>query len=217
MKKLLWLLPALCAIAVTLSLTGCTTAYYAVNETFGVYKRDLLRKRVIAARDDQKEAQAQFKDALTRLKEITQFDGGKLEKTYNSLKGEYDDCAKQAETVHKRIRDVESVAADLFAEWDKENGQIGTPSLRTASRQQLVDTKQRYEELHNALVSAEETMTPVLRQFNDYVLYLKHDLNAQAVASLKGEAASITTEINRLIEQMNKSIARADEFVKGMK
>ena len=200
-----------------MNLTGCSTAYYAAYEKFGVYKRDLLKKRVIEARDGQKAAQAQFKDALTRLKEITQFDGGKLEKTYNSLKGEYDDCAKQAETVHKRIRDVESVAADLFAEWDKENGQIGTPSLRTASRQQLVDTKQRYEELHNALVSAEETMTPVLRQFNDYVLYLKHDLNAQAVASLKGEAASITTEITRLIEQMNKSIARADEFVKGMK
>ena len=217
MKKFLWLLPALCATAFVLNLTGCSTAYYAAYEKFGVYKRDLLKKRVIEARDDQKAAQAQFKDALTRLKEITQFDGGKLEKTYNSLKGEYDDCAKQAETVHKRIRDVESVATDMFAEWDKENGQISTPSLRSASRQQLVDTKQRYEELHTALVSAEETMTPVLRQFNDYVLYLKHDLNAQAVASLKGEAASITTEITRLIEQMNKSIARADEFVKGMK
>jgi len=217
MKKFLWLVPALFATAFILNLTGCSTAYYAAYEKFGVYKRDLLKKRVIEARDDQKEAQTQFKDALTRLKEITKFDGGNLEKTYNALKGEYDDCSKQAETVHKRIRDVETVAADLFAEWDKENAEISTPSLRTASRQQLVDTKQRYEELHNALVSAEETMTPVLKQFNDYVLYLKHDLNAQAIASLKGEAASITTEINRLIEQMNNSIARADEFVKGMK
>lgn len=216
MNKILWLIPALLTAVCVLHLTGCSTAYYATYEKFGVYKRDLLKKRVIEARDDQKEAQAQFKDALTRLKDITKFDGGKLEKTYNSLKSEYDDCSSQAEKVHKRIREVETVAADLFAEWEKENAQIGTPSLRSASRQQLVDTRQRYEELHNALVSAEETMTPVLKQFNDYVLYLKHDLNAQAIASLKGEAANITTEINRLIEQMNKSIARADEFVKGM-
>ncbi len=199
-----------------MNLTGCSTAYYAAYEKFGVYKRDLLKKRVIEARDDQKEAQTQFKDALTRLKEITKFDGGNLEKTYTSLKGELEDCTSQAETVHKRIREVESVASDLFAEWEKEIGQISTPSLQSASRQQLSTTKQRYEELHNSLVSAEQTMTPVLRQFNDYVLYLKHNLNAQAVASLKGEAANITTEINRLIEQMNKSIARADEFVKGM-
>ena len=199
-----------------MNLTGCSTVYYAAYEKFGVYKRDLLKKRVIEARDDQKEAQTQFKDALTRLKEITKFDGGNLEKTYTSLKGELEDCTSQAETVHKRIREVESVASDLFAEWEKEIGQISTPSLQSASRQQLSTTKQRYEELHNSLVSAEQTMTPVLRQFNDYVLYLKHNLNAQAVASLKGEAANITTEINRLIEQMNKSIARADEFVKGM-
>ena len=216
MKKFLWLLPALLATAGILHLTGCSTAYYAAYEKFGVYKRDLLKKRVIKARDDQKQAQAQFKDALTRLKEITKYDGGKLEKTYNSLKSEYDDCSSQAETVHKRIREVESVAADLFAEWEKEDAQISTPSLRNATRQQLADTKQKYDELHNALVSAEETMTPVLKQFNDYVLYLKHDLNAQAIASLKGEAASITTEISKLIEQMNNSIARADEFVKGM-
>jgi len=50
----------------------------------------------------------------------------------------------------------------------------------------------------------------------DYVLYLKHDLNAQAIASLKGEATNIQSEISRLIESMNLSITRADEFVKNM-
>jgi len=88
--------------------------------------------------------------------------------------------------------------------------------LRDASRQQLTTTRQHYEELHTALFKAEQSMTPVLRQFSDYVLYLKHNLNAQAIASLKGEAASIQGEITRLIEEMNRSIARADEFVKGM-
>ena len=216
MKKLFYILPALLAAVLILNTTGCTSVYYSAYEKIGVYKRDLLKKRVIEARDDQKEAQTQFKDALTRLKEITQFDGGKAESAYRSLKGEYDDCVKQADTVRGRIRAVESVASDLFAEWEKENGEISTPSLKSASRQQLADTRQRYNDLHSALVSAEETMTPVLRQFNDYVLYLKHNLNAQAIASLKGEATNIQAEIGKLIEQMNKSIVRADEFVKGM-
>ena len=89
--------------------------------------------------------------------------------------------------------------------------------LREASRRELVATRQRYDELHAALAAAEQSMTPVLTQFNDYVLYLKHNLNAQAIASLQGESASIQTEITRLIEQMNQSIARADSFVKQMK
>lgn len=216
MKKLNLLLPALLAAVVILGATGCSSVYYSAYEKIGVYKRDLLKKRVIEARDDQKEAQTQFKDALTRLKEITQFDGGKAESAYRSLKSEYDDCVKQADTVRGRIRAVESVASDLFAEWEKEIGEISTPSLAAASRQQLATTRQRYNDLHSALMSAEQTMTPVLKQFNDYVLYLKHNLNAQAIASLKGEATSIQTEITKLIEQMNKSIARADEFVKNM-
>ena len=215
MKKFLYLLPVLLAAMLLVNTTGCSSLYYLTYEKFGVYKRDLLKKRVIEARDDQKEAQTQFKDALTRLKEITKFDGGQAETAYRSLKGEYDDCVKQADVVHGRIRAVESVAGDLFAEWEKEITEISTPSLASASREQLATTRQRYNELHSALVSAEQTMTPVLKQFNDYVLYLKHNLNAQAIASLNGEATNITAEINRLIEQMNKSIARADEFVKG--
>jgi hypothetical protein len=216
MKKLFYLLAALLAAVLLFNTTGCRSVYYSAYEKFGVYKRDLLKKRVIEARDDQQAAQKQFKDALTRLKEITKFDGGEAERAYQQLKSEYDDCVKRADTVRSRIRAVESVSSDLFAEWDKENGEISTPSLRDASRKQLATTKQRYDELHTALVSAEQTMSPVLRQFNDYVLYLKHNLNAQAIASLNGEAASIQTEISRLIEQMNQFIARADEFVKQM-
>jgi hypothetical protein len=199
-----------------LSWGGCRSTYYAAYEKFGVYKRDLLKKRVVEARDDQKKAQEQFKDAMTRLKEITKFEGGALEKRYNSLKSEYEDCGSRAAAVRSRIREVETVSSDLFAEWEKEIQQIGTPSLREASRQQLQTTRQRYNELHTALVSAEQSMEPVLKQFGDYVLFLKHNLNAQAIASLKGESASIQNEIARLIEQMNQSIARADEFIKTM-
>jgi hypothetical protein len=207
----------LIALSVAMLTSGCSSLYYSAYEKFGVYKRDLLKKRVAEARDDQQEAQTQFKDALTRLKEITKFDGGELERAYGSLKSEYDSCVSSAESVHKRIRDVETVAEDLFKEWDKEIGEMGTPALRDSSRQQLTATKERYNELHRALVNAEQSMTPVLSQFKDYVLYLKHNLNAQAIASLKGETTSIQNEINRLIEQMNSSIARADEFIKTFK
>jgi len=153
---------------------------------------------------------------MTRLQEITHFDSGDQGKHYNALKKDYSECVSRTEAVHKRIRDVETVSADLFAEWEKEIQQIGTPSLRDASQQQLSVTRQKYQALHAVLQSAEHSMDPVLRQLNDYVLYLKHNLNAQAIASLKGEATGIQTEISRLIEQMNTSIARADAFIKSM-
>ncbi|MCD6048979.1 MAG: hypothetical protein K0Q55_382 [Verrucomicrobia bacterium] len=196
--------------------TGCKTAYYATMEKFGVAKRDLLKKRVLAARDEQKEAGEQFKDALTKLQELYRFDGGKLEAAYRELEGEYKNSAALADSVHKRVKDMETVANDLFREWEAELAEITTPSLQAASRRQLLETRTRYDSMAVALKKAEQSMDPVLRQLKDHVLFLKHNLNAQAIASLKGEAASIQTEIGRLINDMNASIAKADEFIKTL-
>jgi hypothetical protein len=207
--------PALlvCLLALT---GGCRSTVYSAYEKFGVYKRDLLKKDVIAARDEQKAASQQFKDALTQLKELYGFSGGNLEKNYNSLQSEYDDCAAKAADVHKRIEKVETVAGDLFAEWEKEIREISTASLAESSRRKLQATKERYSSLHDALKDAERSMTPVLTQLHDQVLYLKHNLNAEAIASLKGEALNIQTDISKLITQMNAAIAKADEFVKTL-
>ena len=149
-------------------------------------------------------------------KRCLNFQGGNLEKVYSSLQKDYDASNAKAENVRKRIRDMETVAGDLFAEWEKEIQQISTPNLQAGSRQQLRDTRAKYESLHSSLVNAERSMEPVLILFRDHVLYLKHNLNAQAIASLKGEATNIQGEITKLITEMNKSIAQADDFIKGM-
>jgi hypothetical protein len=193
--------------------TGCRSAYYSAWEKFGVYKRDLLKKKIQAAGNDQKAASEQFKDALTRLKELNNFQGGDLEKTYNTLKSDYDRSVSKADSVHARVKEVETVAADLFAEWEKETGEISSEKLRDDSREKLRETKSRYEDLHSALKRAEKSMDPVLTRFHDQVLYLKHNLNAAAIASLKGQTTDIQAEITRLLADMNTSIAQADQFI----
>lgn len=189
---------------------------YSAYEKVGVYKRDLLKKRVVAARDEEKNAQEGFKDTLTRLKEMTGFEGGEIERHYRQLQSDYDNAAARATAVHKRIQDVETVAGDMFAEWDKENRQIETEELRQVSRQQLNDTRQRYEAMLSALKKSERSMDPILHKLHDYVLAIKHSLNAQAIAALGGESAKIQADVARLINDMNVSIAGADEFIRKM-
>ncbi len=195
---------------------GCSSAYYSTWEKFGVYKRDLLKKRVLAARDDQKEAGQQFKDALTRLKELYGFQGGDLEKIYDSLKTDFDRSTVKANAVRKRVKEVEGVAGDLFSEWEKELKEISSASLRDKSREQLRETRARYETLHDALKRAEKSMDPVLTQFRDQVLFLKHNLNAQALSSLQKEALNIQDDISKLLSEMDKSIRQADSFISAL-
>jgi uncharacterized protein Yka (UPF0111/DUF47 family) len=197
-------------------ISGCKSAYYSAWEKFGVYKRDLLKKKVMAARDDEKAAGDQFRSALARLKELYGFNGGNLEKTYDSLNKDYERSVLRANAVHSRVKDVESVADDLFVEWEKEIKEISSEQLRADSRQKLSQTRQRYDDLHSALKKAERSMDPVLTRLHDQVLYLKHNLNAASIASLKGETTSIQGEIAALVENMNRAIQNADQFIKEL-
>jgi hypothetical protein len=199
-----------------LILCGCRSAYYSTWEKFGVYKRDLLKKRVVEARDDQKAASQQFTNALTHLKELYGFQGGNLEKTYNVLNSDYQRSQEKANAVRTRIAQMETVAGDLFSEWEKEIKEISSANLQESSRTKLRETRARYEELHGALKRTERSMDPVLTQFHDQVLYLKHNLNAAAIGSLKGETANIQADISRLLAEMNASIAQADQFIKTL-
>jgi hypothetical protein len=62
---------------------GCSSAYYATMEKFGVHKRDLLVKRVTQARESQVEAKEQFASALEQFRSVVAVDGGNLEAKYN--------------------------------------------------------------------------------------------------------------------------------------
>jgi len=204
------------SIIIAMLLGGCQSVYYGTMEKFGYEKRDLLVDNVQDARKAQEAAKKQFESALAQFIAVTNFEGGDLEKQYRKLKGEYEDSDARAKDVHKRIAEVEQVAGDLFVEWEKELGQYKSAELRRTSQRQLLDTRSRYQKLIASLKRAEKKLDPVLAAFNDRVLFLKHNLNARAIASLRTNRAAIEADIGALIADMNKSIAEADQFIKAM-
>lgn len=209
---------SLCLAALLAGLgSGCQTVYNSTMEhVFGYEKRELLKKAVASLRQDQEKAQGEFKDAMTRLKELYGFQGGDLEKVYSKLKSSNEDCESQAKEVRKRIENMEDIAQSMFSEWEKELKQYSNPAFAENSRKQLQETKDRYAQLSKVVRASEQSMKPVLSQLKDHVLFLKHNLNAAAIGSLKGEAANIQSQIESLIARMNASIAEADSFIKSM-
>ena len=204
----------LCALAFFLA--GCTSTYYATMEKFGIEKRDILVDRVHDARQEQQEAKQQFESALEQFIAVTNYSGGELEKQYQKLKAEFEDSEDKAKDVDDRIASVEKVAEDLFIEWTKELDQYTSKELRASSEKQLKDTRSRYNKLIKAMKTAQSKITPVLNAFRDRVLFLKHNLNAQAITSLKSQRDKVTADITALVRDMNKSIEEADRFIKAM-
>lgn len=201
-------------ILMTLTLTACSSLYYSGLEKMGIPKRDIMVYRVEKARDTQEEAKDQFKSALAQFTKLTNFQGGDLEEIYNRLNSEYEASVDKAEEVRKRIDDIEDVSEALFEEWQEEIGQYSSASLKAGSERKLASTRRQYKQLIEAMNRAYERIPPVLAVFKDQVLYLKHNLNAQAIASLKGELKTVESDVSALVAAMEKSIDEANAFIK---
>lgn len=202
-----------CGAALLTVLFGCDTAYYGAMEQVGVHKRDILRDRVEAAMDSQEDAKQEFRSALEQFESVVGIQSGELKDAYTGLQEAYDDAEARAEEVSDRIAAVEDVSGDLFAEWQKEIDLISNPKLKAGSRRQLQASQTAYRGFLAAMRRAESRMQPVLTAFRDQVLYLKHNLNAQAIASLKGELGAIEGDVGRLIRDMEESIRQSQAFL----
>lgn len=208
-----WLL----LLAVASLLSGCDTAYYGAMEKVGIHKRDILRGRIEEVQDAQVNAKEQFSSALERFTQEIRFDGGDLQAMYDTLNDEYEDSNDRAEVLSARIDAVESVAEDLFDEWNGELGEYSNASLRRQSEAQLRSTRKQYQRMLKSMRQTEAKMTPILQTMHDQVLYLKHNLNARAIASLETEFGGLKRDIANLIRDMESSIREADQFMAAFK
>jgi hypothetical protein len=197
--------------------TGCATtrkAYYNTWEKFGYAKRERLVDNVKEARQEQVDAKKQFASALEEFKSVVNFKGGDLEKMYNKLNDAYQDSESQANAVKEKITGVKRVADALFTEWRGEIGEMkDDPSLQQSAQKLFNQTRENYNQMIGRMDQAAATMDPVLKRFRTRVLFIKSNLNAQAIASLAGTEVELGGDIERLIKEMEASIAEADRFI----
>ena len=203
--------------ALLLLVAGCATTrkyYYNAWEKFGYDKRERLVDNVKEAREEQVEAKKQFASALEEFKSVVNYKEGDLDKMYSKLNKSYTQSESQANVVRDKVTGVKRVADALFTEWKGEIAQIkDDPSLQRGAQDLYNKTKDNYGEMISRMDAAVATMDPVLQRFKNRVLFVKSNLNAQAIGSLAGTEVELGADIERLIKEMEASIAEADKFI----
>ncbi|WP_125716946.1 DUF2959 domain-containing protein [Pseudoalteromonas rubra] len=197
-------------------LSACQSAYYAAWEKVGVHKREILVDRVENTKEAQQTTQQEFQSALERLTTLINFDGGELQSVYQQLNDDYLASEAAAQDVRTNIDKVEDVAEALFSEWQDELTQYSSAKLKRQSEQKLRQTQRQFDKLLRSMRASEAKMQPVLDSLKDNVLYLKHNLNAQAIAAIKGEFSGLKRDIQSLITDMNRSIEDSNAFIASM-
>ena len=214
-NPIVFLLAGACTLS-ALPVPGCSSTEIALKEKFGYAKREQLVDRVKDARDEQVGAKKQFSSALEEFLAVTGAKGGDLEARYDKLKKEYDKSESRAAAVRSRITDVQRVADALLKEWREELKQYSSDSLRRASQQELDATRARYDKLMASMQGAADKMSPVLAALKDQVLFLKHNLNARAIASLQDTAQQVQVDVGTLIKDMESAINESNAFIEQM-
>ncbi len=190
------------------------SVYYQSRESFlGHHKRDIVVINVDQACNSLKTTRDQFEDALEQFKDIVTVDESSLEHRYNLLRRQFEFCKARSDDVSSRIVMIEEASNSLFREWEGELEDYNSRALRAKSRQQLKTAMRQYNRLIRTMRNAESKIHPVLAAFKDQVLFLKHNLNAQAIAALQHEFLEIGIDIAQLVEVMEVTIKEASQFV----
>jgi len=200
-----------------LTLSSCSSLYYSGMKKLGKEKREILVGRIEDGKEAQQAAAKEFKNALEAFQSVTGFDGGDLEKLYKKLEDEYDRVDGRAKKVSDKIQSIDKVATDLFTEWNTEISEMGNRGLRAESEKLLRETQTQHRSLMRQMRSSEAKMQPVLRVFRDQVLYLKHNLNARALTSLKKSVGAVNDDVAALIRDIELSTQEADKAIAHLK
>lgn len=205
-----------CILLPLVMAVGCTRTYYKAMSTLGKEKRDILVSRVKDSKKEQQQAKQQIKTTMESFQALTGFQGGQLEKNYKKLNSEYEKAEESAKKLHDRIDSIDKVSNDLFREWQKEIDGMENRKLKQQSVDMLRKSRLQEAGYIKSMRQTEARMTPVVAAFHDQVIFLKHNLNARAIGSLKGTSAKISTDVDVLLSSLDGSMAQADALIQSL-
>ena len=203
--------------AAVLLLSSCASVQYSALEKVGIHKRDILVDRVEDARDSQSETREQLVSAYEELSSLIGYEGGELEEKYNRLSKEVERSQESTEELDEHLKDIDRVSEDLFDEWESELELYSSAALRTDQEKKLALARRQFATMRERMQTARDRVDPVMAVLSDNVLFLKHSLNAQALAALRGQASVLEGQVDELIRDMEIAIAEADAFIARMR
>jgi len=110
-----------------------------------------------------------------------------------------------------------SVPDALFDEWRDELTLHNNPALGRDSERQLRKNQRLYARLMTPMHRTEKTIEPLLASLQNNVLHLKHNLNSRAIASLKGELATVDQDVATLAAAMQQAINEPKQLIEELR
>jgi len=175
-----------------------------------------LVQPVAQAREAQRAAAEQFQTAQEQVSQLANCHTGSLQAMYVATVAEHDAAVQAAMAMNSAIDALEQSADTLFQQWQSETAVLTDARAKAKSQARLTQTFQSYQGLIEVMRQSAAQVAPVLAALNASVESLRDNLNASAVAARNNELDALANDIGALVQQLNSSIVRSDEFIASL-
>lgn len=159
------------------------------------------------------ETKLQIQKTLDTYNALLGEDASKLRNLYKGLQKEMEGTAKKRAEIDSRSEVMQQDANTLFESWASSATAIENEDLRARSLERLATTKERFAEIEAVGRKAGELYDPFMKSLGEQVTYLGHDLNAEALASLKPDAEKLNQKAKELLAAIDDAIGVANKNI----
>jgi len=138
-------------------------------------------------------------------------------KAYKSLVKEMENCGKRVVNVRERTAAMNGDASAYFKDRGASLEKIASEDLRTRAGKRLDDSRSRFEAVLAAGRAAADDYRALMAELRDQVLFLGHDLNPSAVASLEKDAGELNARAKELFGKIDETVTSFNEYIQSLR
>ena len=191
-------------------LAGCSST----KQKVGLADVDSLMARVEKVHMETELSKEAVYDAILKMQPIfaANFDGDASD-AFEVFAEATEQCQIQANNLRAHVAPMRSAADTVFDEWTTKLEEFTSQSMRQRSLLRLEATRERYAEVQEAAVAAQEAYDDLNRGMRDIVLFLGHDFNMEAVEEITEEAMTIRDQARSLGMVFDDCMQAAEDYI----
>jgi len=163
------------------------------------------------------ESRAQLQKTVATYNSITEMTAKDLKSAYKDLNKDVADSEKKVVEGRPKVDEMNTEAASYFAAWKESAAAISDPALRKRSEERLADAQARFQKISAEGKDARQSFDTLMKDVKDQSAFLGHDLNANAIATLKPDAAKFNGRANTVFAKVDGVTKMYEEYVASMK
>jgi hypothetical protein len=163
------------------------------------------------------ESRAQLQKTVATYNSITEMTATDLKGAYKDLNKDIADSEKKVVDGRPKVDEMNTAAEAYFAAWKASAEAISNPDLRKRSEERLADAKARFDKIAVAGKDARQNFDTLMTDIKDQSKFLGLDLNANAIATLKPDAAKFNGRANAVFAKTDGVTKMYEDYIASMK